>query len=195
MKNVIEHPRYTLYLADRSEVTLVEPYLLESLRQKKLQYAKRDDVKEEILYSGSFLRQCLTEYGIDLGNKPLEVYYNFKAKPYPESRDYFYNISHSGNYLAIVVSREEVGVDVEERKPLKVDISGRLLSEAELIEYQTLSEEQKNDYLISAWTKKESIGKCIGEGVTSNLWEELGDTFQIDTFKEDAFFVSVCYRK
>ena len=195
MKQKMVTPRYTLYLAEFSDIRPAEISLLEELRQKKILYAVRDSVKTEQLLSGSFLRECLTDYGVLSETEPLSVYYNFKGKPYPESRNYYFNLSHSGEFLAAVVSREEIGVDIEERKPLKIDLSGRILNESERLEYAGLPEERKNDYLISVWTRKESIAKCLGEGITARLWEEQGDNFLVTTTEETEYYVSVCLRK
>ena len=76
-----------------------------------------------------------------------------------------FSLSHSRDLVAVAISDEPVGVDIElydERKLLR--IASRLLTGDELKELDALSEEKKGEYIIKAWTGKEAAFKIMGEG-------------------------------
>ena len=89
--------------------------LLNSLTNEQIQkahkYKKEDDYKRSVL-SSYLLNYVL--YFHQVKNK--NIIYNFYNKPYLESKEIFFNISHSKDYVAVVLSNDEVGVDVEELK-------------------------------------------------------------------------------
>ncbi len=76
-----------------------------------------------------------------------------------------FSLSHSKNLVAVALSDEPVGVDIElydERKLLR--IASRLLTGDEFDELDALAEEKKGEYIIKAWTGKEAAFKIIGDG-------------------------------
>lgn len=70
-----------------------------------------------------------------------------------------FSLSHSGKLLCVALSNAPVGVDIEKIKTPKTDLSKEILSRAEQEVYQTLSTDEKVPFLITAWTKKESLFK------------------------------------
>ncbi len=161
----IEWGNVTVFLEERSKVELCPIELLETVRQKKILYARSDEQRKQQHENGSFLRHALEEYFGSLPQEPLQLCYNCYGKPYLEGDAGYFSLSHSGELLVCAVSGEEVGADVEVFRTLRQDISRKILSEEEQEIFQALPQKEKNDWLIRVWTEKESIGKLLGTGI------------------------------
>lgn len=80
-----------------------------------------------------------------------------------------FNMSHSGLYVIIALSRHPVGIDVES---IKSDFNFRSL----LPNYFTTAEAHfitnavsPVDAFFTVWTRKEALGKGLGTGITENM--------------------------
>ena len=88
-----------------------------------------------------------------------------KGKPYVANADnVFFNISHSGDYLAVAVADCQVGVDIEKRKNANIGIAKRFFTEEEF-DYISFD----NDKFFEIWTLKESYVKYLGCGISGGL--------------------------
>ncbi len=76
---------------------------------------------------------------------------------------FYFSISHSDNLVAVSLSNVPVGIDVEKFERPKKDVT-RIFSENERLIFDKLNDEQKWQYLITSWVKKESIYKMKGNG-------------------------------
>lgn len=103
-------------------------------------------------------------------NKDIEFEYNQYGKPFLKNYPNFYfNISHSGNWVVCATSNKEVGIDVEQVNNINFDIAKRFFSQ---IEYQTIMmqpESLRLESFYDFWTLKESFIKCIGKGLSIPL--------------------------
>ena len=82
-----------------------------------------------------------------------------------ESDSVYFSISHSDVLVAVAVSRAPVGIDIESLDaPIKPRFADRILTEEELAEYITTTDENKTEYLISKWSAKEAFFKKDGNG-------------------------------
>jgi len=70
------------------------------------------------------------------------------------------NISHSGEYVVLAVSRHELGVDIETLGLYKDKLARRCCTEEEYIWLQT----QRSEAFFRLWTGKESLMKATGLG-------------------------------
>lgn len=92
------------------------------------------------------------------------------GKPYlMEYDDVHYNISHSGNWVVMVVDNEPVGIDIEEIKPFDLRIAKRFFSDMENSFLDEVEGMKKLDYFFDLWTLKESFLKKVGFGLTLPL--------------------------
>jgi 4'-phosphopantetheinyl transferase len=91
------------------------------------------------------------------------------GKPYYNGKGEF-NISHSGHYVVVAFSDQEVGVDIEEVTYFEVnDISCYLhTEEINYIENSANSTEA----FFKLWTRKEAFLKAIGKGIVNGLKNE-----------------------
>ena len=137
---------------------------------------------EKNISSEDLLKKILKKYHIE-----YDIFYNENRKPYIKNNPIYFNISHSGEYIVIVVSDKEIGVDIQE-VTLKDNVVDRVCTESE--KKQPITPE----YFTKLWVKKESYVKKLGIGLNFGLQNV--DTTIIDTFdiyKVDNYYISVCY--
>ncbi len=84
------------------------------------------------------------------------------GKPYKDN-SIFFNISNSDEVSVIAVSDREVGVDIEKIRTMKNKVIKYALSEKEYESMETI------DDFFKMWTIKESVGKCLGIGLTKGI--------------------------
>ena len=111
------------------------------------------------------LLQALKQTGIYKSLEQLSIAEN--GKPYFSDGPYF-NISHSGNYAACILSTSsEVGIDVEEVKEIILEDFKSIftLNEWKQIE----SSRHQTSVFYELWTKKEAILKADGRGLSISL--------------------------
>ena len=71
-----------------------------------------------------------------------------------------FSLSHSGDVLAVVVSKSAVGVDVERIRVKNSErMSNYILTKSELEKYNSICEEEREAWLIQKWCQKEAIFK------------------------------------
>ncbi len=90
----------------------------------------------------------------------------------------YFSISHSGEYVAVAVSEEPVGIDVEHKDDKRFLISKRMFDQNDMdyiapegfeaLETDSDTEEAQCRFR-DVWTIKESYVKCIGKGLTIPL--------------------------
>lgn len=121
--------------------------------------------------------------------------YNEYKKPYIDNK--YFNISHSNDYVVLIVSDDEVGIDIETNRNINEKLIDYVLNEEEK---KTL---KNNNDFIKIWTKKESIVKCLGTGINSKLKYintidndkliKINDTnLFLKTINYDNYYISFC---
>jgi phosphopantetheinyl transferase len=108
----------------------------------------------------------------------LVIKRNIYSKPYCSNKNQFsFNLSDSGNTILLVVSSNEVGVDIEVHNPsfIYTDILADFFSLSEIQTVTTAADPLKAFY--SIWVSKESLLKAIGTGFgTLDVKEQGWDT-------------------
>ena len=72
----------------------------------------------------------------------------------------YWSLSHKPKYVAAVVSKDKVGIDIEEMKPRAESLFARVASDEEWG-----LEEKSWDILFRYWTAKETVLKAVGIGI------------------------------
>lgn len=73
-----------------------------------------------------------------------------------------FSLSHSKNAVAVAISTQPVGVDIEIFRPEKLQgLAEKFLTPPEFAVYENT--ERKAEYLFEKWTQKESIFKRLGD--------------------------------
>ncbi len=116
--------------------------------------------------------------GRALLKKALESFYGINYLPdmvtlshgkpvFMESRYPQFNISHSGEYIALCVGSHEQGIDIEFIKE-RVNFDGlkkRVLSKAERSSLEKIPHEEQLNTFIALWTMRECLIKVSGKGM------------------------------
>ena len=104
---------------------------------------------------------------VDVKNYIELLFANLKENEYvkPYFDNLYFNISNSMNYIAIAISKKEVGIDIEFLFNIKEkkEYERFILTKKELAEFSLL--EDKRKYLLTKWCKKESYFKYKGTGI------------------------------
>lgn len=178
----------------------------EKRRKRVLSYKVREEQKRS-LAAGLLLEQILNERGFS-GDM---VVADENGKLYlPGVDDFFFSLSHSGEYAACVVSDVPVGVDIQQKRETKANIARRFFQcqEAERIEREP--KERQSDMFFRYWTGKESYLKLTGQGISGGLdrfFVDLEEKKIIDNYNrqeiylkeykclEDYYISVACYSK
>ena len=102
-----------------------------------------------------------------LSNRDLKFTQNAFGKPlFLNNPDIHFNISHSGQYVACAIADKPIGIDIELIIPVDLTIAERFFSQDET-EY--IMEKNSTYRFIEVWTKKESMIKWEGKGLSKPL--------------------------
>lgn len=107
---------------------------------------------------------------------PIAYAYGKEGKPYFRDLPFYFNLSHSGDYVLCVISSEEIGADIQQHCGKNVErLARRFFSEREAAALEQAGEEQeKRERLFyRLWARKEAYGKLTGKGITEALGVDL----------------------
>lgn len=172
------------------EINRLLPLVSDERREEALRY-KHLFGQFACLKSYVMLRELLEQRGLA---HPFHFDYNEHGKPFLKGHpEVHFNISHCKNGIAVVVSDEPVGIDIE---------SYRQVSDS-LVRY-TMNEEERRLIAESDdpvrtfteyWTKKEAVFKLRGTGITKGLHNLLDGDELVETFvdTEKRYACSIAY--
>ena len=75
------------------------------------------------------------------------------------SNGFEFSLSHSKGVVAVAISPNPVGVDIELIEAPKVNVFEKVLNDKQLKEFNLLPESEKIEYFITKWANKESVFK------------------------------------
>lgn len=165
---------YEANLNDNIDLSFIEDALPLNIKEK---YNKITDIKYyKISILGYFLlvRAIYDYYGF---------YYfpDFKeGKPFDNNLDFNFNITHSKDKVILIVSKDDVGIDLEYYKEVSRSLKERLFKDDKLSD--------KN--AIIKWTKLESIYKLEGNGVSINKKIDL-KKYKVKTHLYEDYVISI----
>lgn len=100
---------------------------------------------------------------------PLAFRYGEKGKPYFRDYPFYFNLSHSGDYVLCALSTKEVGADVQQhRAGAGGRIAARYFSEQERAALESCKG-GGDELFFRLWTRKEAYGKLTGEGIAGTM--------------------------
>ncbi|MED0766360.1 4'-phosphopantetheinyl transferase family protein, partial [Aneurinibacillus thermoaerophilus] len=137
--------------------------LLNRETKKKISRFLNESDKIRSLLSHLFLKYLISrELSRDLTD--IELAYEKYGKPYLlSSKGLSFNISHSGEFIAIAISNENVGIDIQEYIDLDYEeLAMRFFTKQEYNYISSASNVKENFFRI--WTLKESYLKARGSG-------------------------------
>lgn len=194
----INIPKNIPYISDQKK-------LLKELDLQRLSRIVRQEDKNIFLSSQVMKKIICGQY---LNCPPEEVFFAYTENKKPfisDKSDFHFNVSHSGNWLVMVFSRNPCGIDVEKIQP-DFDFEGviRITFHPEEIGYILQNPDHSNAFF-RIWSIKESFLKATGVGLIDNL-NELNmmqnskalarlNAWQIQSFIIDGnYWCSLCFQ-
>lgn len=85
--------------------------------------------------------------------------------------DWDFNVSHSGDYVAVAVGREQVGMDLEQMRPVREAeaIVDRYFHPDEAAAWRSLVPGLREEAFFVLWSAREAAMKCVGLGLARGL--------------------------
>lgn len=179
-------------------------------KQKKIERLIREKDRERALVSELLIRylSCLK---LGLQNEDLRFDANEFGKPFLVNRpEFYYNITHSGDWVVIALSKSEVGIDIERIRKIDLDIAKKYFTDQEYLDINSRTGKEKREYFFDIWTLKESYVKALGQGLTISLKSfsfrltrdaivfdpaKPGDHYQFKTYDLDpAYKLAMCIK-
>lgn len=177
-----------LIIADAEHILQYEKQILSQIAPryvKKYQEHKIEADKKQELMAGYLLKIYL-----DI-EREEQLVINENGKPLLKAGKPFFNLSHSGNYVVLVISDCEIGVDIEHIMQCHEATVKKVYSPRMQEELTGLSGEEKNEKFSQLWTEFEARLKLKGTGFGEG-WKEIQDMeCYIETRRMEDFFVSV----
>jgi len=151
--------------------------ILEQLSESERRQASRyrfERHRRAFVSARYFLRWVLSSY---VGGQPSHVRFSYAQNGKPslpenEGGRIHFNQSHSAGLIFCgVVLDAEIGVDVEEIRPIPEDmeIARQFFSPEELLSLRALAPEERAGGFCRCWTRKEAFLKATGEGLYGSL--------------------------
>ena len=167
-----------IYLLDIGNINLETISLEKELSANILSIVSKYKLQDDYLRSlvGWYLltKYLKEDFFIDLKKENIE--FNQYNKPYINKNIHF-NITHSGNFVGIIISNNECGIDIEVYKENR---------DWDKIRKIILNEETNNytiEELVKVWTMKEAYFKRIGTGINLTNLKKLINEKEVQTLK------------
>ncbi|MFG6358425.1 MAG: 4'-phosphopantetheinyl transferase superfamily protein [Acetatifactor sp.] len=125
---------------------------------------------------------------------PLQAAYGLHGKPYIADVPWHYNLSHSGDYVALAMGDAPVGIDIQQMRPYRDTLVRRFFAEREAAAYERTGETaayertgaaagpgerlyadresaygDRTAFFYMLWCRKEAYGKLRGTGLTEDV--------------------------
>lgn len=122
------------------------------------------------LIARALVRTSLAE-SIGIEPEAIEFELGENGKPLLKDHPFFFNLSHSGDFIVLAIAKHRVGLDVENisRDVNSEAISERFFTVAEIEDIVSCNEFEKKDRFFDYWTLKEAYMKARGEGIRLGL--------------------------
>lgn len=145
--------------------------LVHETRRKKVLACKKEADRCRSLAAGLLVRYACGQLGYDYDT----MYFSEGKNHKPLAKNMHFNLSHSGDFAAIVTGDAEAGIDIEcllhrfggaRGKERFFGVMERCFTEAERAQV-TLESETAEAYMLATeiWTRKESYAKACGAGL------------------------------
>lgn len=174
-------------------------YILDMIKFEQSEYCSETSKRKKHHAAGLYLLRRT------LGDEAYEKVHfakNEHGKPYIVDTPIYYNISHSGQIVALVIAENEVGVDVQEKKPARMEaLAKRYFSKEEWQVFaECKNEEEKKDLFYYIWCRKEAYGKYLGTGLNAevlqtNVLVDFDNMRFIEYEAVEGYQISICCGK
>ena len=162
---------YVVKIQDFYEEKLNKLCLLvtEESRNRIERFLRRQDKIRTLV--GEVLIRMIACEKLNLRNDDIVFYKNPYGKPYLKSnQEFYFNISHSGDFVVAAIDNGEVGIDTEQVVWIEdyMGIAQKYFAEAEFTYIESGACDSLSRFY-EIWTAKESYIKCTGKGLSIPL--------------------------
>ena len=134
---------------------LINYFKIDEKEKYVVEQFKNDQRKLQWLISRILIQQLLNAM------EKIAVVYDEYGKPHLANSDHKISISHSKNYVAVILSKEhKVAIDIELIEPRIEKLSNKFMTSSELA---SLHEEGKIEQMYIVWCAKEALYKLYGK--------------------------------
>lgn len=153
-----------------------------------------EDYKRSLLGDALVRKMVSNISGISMDTIVFDV--NEYGKPYVANvPNIYFNLSHSGKWVACIVSDNQCGIDIEKIADVDMRIVERFFSMSECNAIKKINSSELRQKFFEYWTIKESYIKFIGKGLSIPLnsfevYEE-ANRYIIKTYDETTCNVEV----
>lgn len=140
-------------------------YVSAERRHKISRMVQKDDKKRSLI--AELLIRAAASKQLNMPFESIRIKRSPYGKPYIDNvRHFRFSVSHSGEYVALAVSRCRVGIDVERAVPIDMKIASRFFTSGECQYLFSLNNElERQIAFFKLWTLKESYTKAEGKGL------------------------------
>ena len=131
---------------------------------------------QKLSIGGEWLAKKLLSEHTGVSPDEIRISADENGKPFSHNvHGLFFNISHSENFVSVVISQSEVGIDIEKLRNLSVKASKKICCDEELsyifgknrsdIDFDESQPPDVVKRFLEIWTLKEAYYKCVGTGI------------------------------
>ena len=160
---------YSIYLPNFINLKPDLTKFLSSIELNKAERFHKELDRNQYIICRSILKIVLASY-TKLDAKNISLDYHFNKKPYLASHPgLFFNISHSGDFAVIAISRNNVGIDIEciSEDLNFANLLPDIFEENEILNIQNAVNKKQAFYTL--WTRKEAFVKALGKGIDDDF--------------------------
>lgn len=167
--------------------------LPESFKERTNKYSLKEDKKRSVIAYYLLYKYLINDFSYDFSKMNLKE--NEYEKPYLEG--IYFNISHSHNFVVLVISDYECGIDIEKIESNK-DYSKIAKKVLKNNEYQEYLITKNNEYVIKKWVLMEAYYKMLGTGIKYNDMEiDVDDNYEeveITNKQYEKYYIVIFYK-
>lgn len=119
----------------------------------------KNDKKASIIAEIILMELLKENYNIDYKNLNFKI--NKYGKPYIKNKQIYFNISHSKEFVAVALSKNKIGIDIEKIRKTNIKTINKFASKSE-IEYILKNNKNIEKKLFKIYTLKEAYFKMKG---------------------------------
>jgi len=172
--------------------------MLPPSRRMNVDFMAYEEDRRRSVFAYALLYESLKLYDVDITKYAFQV--DVQGKPYFDNCPIKFNISHSGDFVAICISLEDAGCDIQEIVVRDFDnLIPILMNDDEAAYHATLQDKEKHLNFFKVWSKKESYLKMLGSGLTKSMKsfdagkpDNGANIYSVSM--NDKFYLSCCYK-
>lgn len=137
---------------------------------ENIQNYKCDKVRRTKLIGEMMVRKVVQQLKGGHISDP-EITLNEHGKPFLQNLQspLFFNISHSGDYLVVAFSEQEIGIDIERIARCRMEVARRFYHPVEVEALEKADGTARTALFFRLWAIKESFLKYTGTGLSASL--------------------------